>query len=84
MSSTTSTTHYDFNIEFEHNNTTVEGNFTLVSNAGVDDTLAFEVLHALNGVSWPAGVTNPVALYRWDETQTSYTTNTGTNPPSFT
>lgn len=84
MSNTTSTTHYDFNIQFEHNNTLIEGSFGLVSTAGVDDALAVEILQALNGVSWPSGVTRPVSVLKWDDTSTTYTTDMGTTPPVFT
>lgn len=84
MSSTSTNTEYVFNMEIYHNNTTAEGGFMLPAALGVDDAFAFELLEALNGASWPTGVSKPFSVSKNSYESTSYTTDTSTTPPAFT
>lgn len=84
MSSTSTNTEYVFNLELYHNGITVEGTLAIPAALGVDDAFAFELLEALNGVSWPTGVTNPFSVFKNSYESISYTTNATATPPSFT
>lgn len=84
MSSTSSDTEYAFNLEVYHNGITAEGAFTLPAALGVDDAFVFDLLAALNGVAWPAGVVRPFTVSKYSLQSTSYMTDLSTEPPSFT
>lgn len=84
MSVSNSHSDYVFNYAIDTSNGANEGGFTLSSYIGFDDSLAFALLEALNGLSWPPGITAPFTVTKTDAGYVSYTTNLTTSPPSFT
>jgi hypothetical protein len=80
LSFTDSYTEYNFNIDLAGQ--PENASFTLLSQVGMTDVLALDVLAALNGIAWPAGTT--VTLGRRDKTEVDYTTDLTTTPPTFT
>ena len=84
MSSTSTNTQYDFTFTIDSNNTYADGGFMLPAGIGIDDTFAFALLEALNGVPWPAGVRKPFVVSKNAYESTNFTTDTSTSPPSFT
>jgi len=84
VSSVSTRTEYTFNLEIYHNGTTAEGGFMVPSALGVDDAFIFQLLEALNGASWPTGVSKPFSVYKNSYESTSYTTDTSATPPAFT
>lgn len=84
MSSTVSGTNYNFSIEVQGNGLGIDGGFQLSTGSGSNDALALEILQALNGVSWPAGIHNPVSVTKATDTAVVYSPDLTTNPPAFT
>lgn len=84
MSSTGTNTSYQFSFDTEGSSVSINGGFTLYTGASPDDALALAILQALNGVSWPAGVTKAVTVIKVTDTMVSFSPDLTTNPPSFT
>lgn len=80
MSFTDSYTEYNFNIDLAGQPQNAP--FTLLSQGGMTDALALDVLAALNGIAWPTGTT--VTLSKVTRTEVDYTTDLTTTPPAFT
>lgn len=84
MSSTVSGTNYNFTIDIEGTALGISGGFQMSTGSGSNDALALEILQALNGVSWPTGITNPVSVTKVTDTAVVYTADLTSTPPSFT
>lgn len=84
MSSSTSGTNYHFSLNVEGGTLGIDGAFEMSTGSSSNDALALEILQALNGVSWPAGVTHPVSVTKVTDTAVVYTPDLTTAPPSFT
>lgn len=79
MSTTDSYTEYEYNILLPGGPGYAE--FTLLSQGGMTDALAFEVVTALLGVGWPAGTT--VTLDKRAKTEVYSDADLTTTPPTF-
>jgi len=85
MSTTDTFTNYNFSFNNQETNGTMNmASFTLVSRGGMSDAMAFALTEAFNGLPWPAGTTASATVSKEVITDTSYTTDTTSTPPSFT
>lgn len=84
MSTTISGTNYTFTIGVEQGSLSIDSSFQMSTGSDSNDALALAILQALNGVAWPAGVTNPVTLSKITDTAVVYQGTLTTTPPSFT
>lgn len=84
MSSTISGTNYTFTFGVQQGSLSIDASFQMSTGSDSNDALALAILQALNSVTWPAGVTNPVTLSKVTDTAVVYQGNLTTNPPSFT
>ena len=84
MSNTVTGTNYNFTLNVQQGSLSINASFQMSTGSDSDDALALAILQALNGVSWPAGVTNPVSLSKVTDTAVVYQGSLTTTPPSFT
>lgn len=84
MSSTGTSTNYQFTFNLDGTSLSINGGFEMSTGATTNDALALEILQALNGVAWPAGVTKPVSVMKVTDTFVSSTPDLAATPPAFT
>lgn len=83
MSTTQTTTDYQFQLNVEGHGAQLFTTFAIAGQLGVDDATALALVETLKTFAWPAGTSVDVQVNKATTTSVFYETHLDTDPPIF-